>query len=788
MSSEYEQLLARERAARAAVEAAADRTLRLQSIIAALTAALTPEQVTEVIVQQGVVILQASAGFVSLLTGDGKHLQIVGATGYDEATVRSWPPTPLTVATPTAHAIARARPIWIESTAALEQDYPQLAARPSLTGSRTFAALPLAGDHHPIGVLGFSFAEERSFSAQDRALMLSLAQYCALALERARLYTAERAAREAAETAQAQLALLAGASRTLATSLDYETTLRTVARLLVPSLADWCAIDLLGDDGKLYRAIVARGAPAKSKTIRLSRRSQPLAPAAAELIGEVLRSGRGLRFPTPAPETLEALSLDAATLHQLRRLRRASTLIVPLLGHERHFGAITLMIAASRRSYGEPDLVLAADLARRAGLALDNSRLYLTAQQAEQRIRQQAARLLAITEATHDFAATTFQWPELLDAVQRRIIAGMGDSCVISLLSADQERLSPVAFCHVDPARQRALGQHLGPAPFRIGEGPHGRVLQTGQPLLISRRRDKHADTRLDPRWAEVLLPTAESAIVILPLQNQETRGTVVIGRDASWPEFTRDDQIFLQEVVDRAALALANAELHRQLGEREQHLSALVGQLITSQEEERRRVAYEVHDGLAQVAVATHQHLQAFAHQYRPRSAEAHQALALALSLARQTVDEARQVIADLRPTVLDDFGLASALGIQVQALENAGWTVEYSETLGSERLPAPVETALFRVAQEALRNVRKHAQTTRVRVALGRDHRNVFLIVEDWGRGFVPGVYDSQTGPGERVGLPGMRERIALIGGRCQIDTTVGLGTRITAKVPLP
>src|ERR1700726_2370785 len=138
--------------------------------------------------------------------------------------------------------------------------------------------------------------------------------------------------------------------------------------------------------------------------------------------------------------------------------------------------------------------------------------------------------------------------------------------------------------------------------------------------------------------------------------------------------------------------------------------------------EEERHHVAYELHDGLAQIVASAHQHLQAYASHYRPRSLEARQELYRALDLAQRSVREARRLIAGLRPTALDDFGLATALRMQVEAQRNEGWTITYDETLGSERLPPMIETTLFGVAQEALTNVRKHARTMQARLALER------------------------------------------------------------------
>ena len=197
--------------------------------------------------------------------------------------------------------------------------------------------------------------------------------------------------------------------------------------------------------------------------------------------------------------------------------------------------------------------------------------------------------------------------------------------------------------------------------------------------------------------------------------------------------------------------------------------------------------MAYEVHDGLAQTAFAAHQHLQAYA-SHRPLSSEESQKdLGQALKLMQQTVREARQVIAGLRPTELDKFGLAVALRQQAEKLKKDGWVVAYRENLGDKRLPAALETALYRVAQQALTNAQKHAQTNEVRLSLMRlDDHQVRLRVRDWGRGFEPGALNGgENRPGERVGLASMRERVALFGGEFAVYSKPGAGTLVVAKV---
>ena len=243
-----------------------------------------------------------------------------------------------------------------------------------------------------------------------------------------------------------------------------------------------------------------------------------------------------------------------------------------------------------------------------------------------------------------------------------------------------------------------------------------------------------------------------------------------------------------LHSARQRAEASKLEVERHRQkLAERERQLHDLIGRLIDAREEERRSVAYEIHDGLTQMVAVAYRRLALFAEHHPPEDAQDRQELGDIVALVQRTVGEARRVIADLRPTTLDDFGLATAIRRQVEDLRSEGFDASYKETLGKRRLPATLETTLFRVAQEALSNVRKHAKTDRVRVELERYNGFVRLEVKDWGRGFDAAEVGQGEGPGERVGLSSMRERIALLGGSCEIHSQPGAGTSVVAKVPL-
>lgn len=201
---------------------------------------------------------------------------------------------------------------------------------------------------------------------------------------------------------------------------------------------------------------------------------------------------------------------------------------------------------------------------------------------------------------------------------------------------------------------------------------------------------------------------------------------------------------------------------------------------MVAAQELERQRLALELHDGTAQTLTAALLALQRA--EAAATSAEAAAANAELRELIRETAESVRALAVDLRPRVLDDFGLCAAIERLVETfLERTGISAEVDLEEGTERLPRDAELALFRIVQEALADIAAHANAHAVRVRLERRPHGVLLVVQDDGRGFDP-----HTSSPDEIGLAGARERLRLLGGRLTVASAVGSGTTLTARVP--
>ena len=290
--------------------------------------------------------------------------------------------------------------------------------------------------------------------------------------------------------------------------------------------------------------------------------------------------------------------------------------------------------------------------------------------------------------------------------------------------------------------------------------------------------------------------PRAKGLAVGAPGGDGETVARVVIEGVGALEEIGDEEDreacrmllAMLGTTIDRAAREARMALLLDRLQEREHSLAQLVGRIFTVQEDERRRVAYDLHDGVAQTATALVRLLEGTgtAGASDPDCEER----ARLAAIARGLVQELRGVIAGLRPTILDDFGLVAALRALCDEMEREGYAVTLHIEHGADRLPTHVETAFYRVAQEAFANIRKHAGElcgVQVVAQLRAGEAPLVLRIADEGSGprdvQAPAECAQQ---GYRVGIESMKERMSLIGGGLDWRGAPGSGVVVEAILP--
>jgi signal transduction histidine kinase len=338
------------------------------------------------------------------------------------------------------------------------------------------------------------------------------------------------------------------------------------------------------------------------------------------------------------------------------------------------------------------------------------------------------------------------------------------------------------------------------PAGGALGYAAHKRRDGSGRPgLPKAPRADGIVATAARTRQAQVinraevhpLFDTPEArqwglkAAAALPLNlSNRVLGVLNVAYDDR-ETFSDDDLRTLSLLADQAAIALENARLYTSLSDRENRLQDLARKLAHVQEEERRLIGLDLHDGLTQILLSANMHLNTLDSLANGLEGQLRTELALGRARLQEAINEARQVAAELRPTVLEDFGLVGGLrhyAAELSRREN--WQLEFSAQPGEVKLPATLERAVFRIAQEALSNARKYASSTRIRIVLQMLDNDLRLEVQDWGQGFDEATLSKES---QRLGIVGMRERAALLNGECWVNSQPGAGTLIQVRVPL-
>jgi signal transduction histidine kinase len=544
-------------------------------------------------------------------------------------------------------------------------------------------------------------------------------------------------------------------------------------------------VSTVGEDTKRLRALVEAGVALTSE-LSLSAVLQRLVEIAAELtgaryaaLGVIDRSGTALeQFVTTgiSPEERAAIGdlprgrgILGVLINEARPLRLTDIaaheqsvgfppnhppmhtfLGVPVLLRGVAYGNLYLTEKEGGAEFTDEDQELVTLLASQAAVAIENARLYESAtrwlRQLES-LNEIGNALLSEIELSRLLALIAHHLRELAGA--RLVLIGLPQpSGDIRIEAADGDRAESMIGAMVSGASSKSA-------------------------RILERRRSERVDSLIDDLEVEVDVARrmGGSAALYVPLMLREQAiGVItVVDKIGADPRFSDDDLRVAEAFAGRAAAAVDLSE---------RVARDALRRVVAGQELERTRLARELHDETGQALTSILLGLRTI-----QEAEDTERAVEDMRALVVSTLQDVRRLAVELRPSALDDYGLVPALErLTATVSEQGGPTVDLEAQLADERLPGEIETALYRIVQEALTNAVKHAEAKSVSIVLTRTRSAVTVVIEDDGKGIQP----SRDG-NEGLGLVGMRERLALLDGRLRIESNPGAGTTVVAEVPL-
>ena len=469
-------------------------------------------------------------------------------------------------------------------------------------------------------------------------------------------------------------------------------------------------------------------------------------PRGRGLLGVLIRDAQSLRLSDIAGDPRSA---GFPANHPPMK----SFLGLPIVLRGVAYGNLYLTEKAGGQEFSQEDADLAQLLAAQAAVAIENARLY-----------ESSTRWLRQLESLNEIGnalASELELEPLLALVARRL-QELVDARLVLIVLPDGDSLRVAA--RAGESTDGTVGTEL-----ELDNSKAGRVLERGR----SERIDSVLDDPEIDQQATRRLGVISALYVPLVVRGRRIGVVIAYDKQGTTPAFSEDDLRLAESLADRAAIAV---DLSERVGRDS------VRRVVEAQELERSRLARELHDETGQALTSILLGLKPL--ERSAESPDARAAVASVRELVVSTLRDVRRLAVELRPSALDDFGLVPAVERLAETFrEQSGLQVDLESQLGEARLPREVETTLYRVIQEALTNIVKHAGARQVSILLQRKRGAAMAVVEDDGGGFDPASTRADA-----FGLVGMRERVGLAGGRLQVETSAGAGTTLVAEVPVP
>ena len=537
-----------------------------------------------------------------------------------------------------------------------------------------------------------------------------------------------------------RLRLLVDAGISLSAELSLDALLQRIVEAAAELTdAQYAALGVVDPTGRQLERFLTTGIDAAARAAIGDE------PVGRGILGAVIRDAAPLRLANLAEDPR---SVGFPPNHPPMR----TFLGVPVRLRERVYGNLYLTEKAGGREFSELDEELTRLLAAQAAVAVENARLH-----------ESSTRWLRQLESLNEIGnalASQIELEPLLAIVAARL-RELIDARVLVIALLDPTGSPRIAAADGDGADE-LLGTRLALDASKLGR-------------VMERRRSERVDSLADDPEVDhaVIRDRGFTTGMYVPLIAEGKVIGAIAAHDRSGgdPRFGDDDLRLGESLAQRAAIAV---DLSQRVSR------DAVRRVVEAQELERARLARELHDETGQALTSILLGLRSLERAVESDDAQA--ALANVRELVVSTLHDVRRLAVELRPAALDDFGLAAAIERLVDThRQDASVTVDLEIRLGEERLPADVETTMYRIVQEALTNTAKHADPARISVLVTRTNGSAVLVVEDDGRGFEPGAETAG------LGLTGMRERVALVGGRLRVESDTSSGTTIAVEIPL-
>jgi len=490
----------------------------------------------------------------------------------------------------------------------------------------------------------------------------------------------------------------------------------------------------------------------------------------------------------------------------LQRMRQSfeihAIVVLPLVNDDAALGVIALCFD---RDYHliEAEKELLQAMASQCAHALKRAQLY----EAEQRARIEAdfaAKQADFMAETSRSLTVAFDLAERLQSTARMAVPFLADWCTVNLIDKEGG-ITLAGLAHKTPEGYEFVKEWAARFPLRINQNPSTwEPLRSGKSVLFSHITEKEIETftRNEPEQVDWWMKAEVASMMVVPLVAQgHTIGAVKLVRCSHEQAYDSDDLARAEEWANRVAPLIDNARLYQELqvfnksleervaertaqfkASRDQ-LRSLAARLQAAREEERTRIAREVHDVIGQYMTALKIGVSMIGKKVEEGS-EAHKKTKDLLALLDEAIKSVRRVATDLRPSILDDMGLVAALEWQLREFatrSSLGYTFRCN--VDELSLEPDKTTALFRLVQESLTNVARHAHAANVEVCVDVDGDQLTVQIKDDGRG----ISQEELRGAKSLGLVGMRERVHLISGTLDISGAPGKGTMVTVAVPM-